>query len=141
MKPLSTELIEKAKNAQSAQDLIALAKDENMELTLEQATEYMKVLHPPMGEIEDGDLDNVAGGACYIGDNRLIVTVNHTCKYWKCEKCGGHKKMVTVYKEDRYGGERYQCNDCYTYPCKCKNCSYMSYEKAMWLCNHPLNKG
>ncbi len=141
MENLTTELIEKAKNAQSAQDLIALAKDENMELTLEQATEYMKVLHPPMGEIEDGDLDNVAGGACYIGDNRLIVTVNHTCKYWKCKKCGGYKKMSGLYDSSGYVDECYQCNKCYNRPCNCNHCSYMSYEKGMWLCNHRVNKG
>ncbi len=141
METLTTALIEKAKKAKNAQDLIALAKDENMELTLEQATEYMKVLHPPMGEIEDDDLDNVAGGGCHKGDGRLVVTVNHKCKYWKCKKCGGHVILATSYKNASNNGECYQCSGCGELYCNCNHCAYMSYEKAMWLCNHPLNKG
>ncbi len=62
MKELTKELIEKAKGAQNAQELVALAKAENVDLSLDQATEYMKTLHPTSGEVADAELGNVSGG-------------------------------------------------------------------------------
>jgi len=59
---ITPELIEKAKAVKTAEELIALAKESNIELTEEQAKEYLEKLNPKMGEISDDELDNVAGG-------------------------------------------------------------------------------
>jgi len=61
---ITPELIEKAKAVKTAEELIALAKESNIELTEEQAKEYLEKLNPKMGEISDDELDNVAGGGC-----------------------------------------------------------------------------
>ena len=58
---LTKELIEKAMQCETAEDLIALAKSEGIELTKEEAEAYL-------AELEDFELDevmlkNVAGGA------------------------------------------------------------------------------
>lgn len=58
---VSTELLEKAKTAKSAEDLVVMAKAENIELTAEQAAKYFAELHKT-GELSDEELDNVSGG-------------------------------------------------------------------------------
>ena len=73
----SKELIEKAKTAKTAEELLELAKAENIELTAEQAKEYFATIHAS-GEPSDEELDNVAGGCggpnykYDIGDSVLI---------------------------------------------------------------------
>ena len=57
----SKELIEKAKTAKSAEELLAMAKAENIELTEEQAAKAFAELNKT-GELSDEELDNVAGG-------------------------------------------------------------------------------
>ena len=74
---ISKELFEKAKQAKSAEELLELAKAENIELTAEQAKEYFATIHAS-GELSDEELDNVAGGCggpdykYDIGDSVLI---------------------------------------------------------------------
>lgn len=55
------EQLEKAKDAKSAEELLALAKENGIELTGEEAAKYYAELHRE-GEIADDELDNVAGG-------------------------------------------------------------------------------
>ena len=69
--------MEKAKTAKTAEELLELAKAENIELTAEQAKEYFATIHAS-GELSDEELDNVAGGCggpdykYDIGDSVLI---------------------------------------------------------------------
>ena len=58
---VSKELLEKAKAAKSAEELLALAKNEGIELTAEQAAKAFAELNK-IGELSDEELDNVAGG-------------------------------------------------------------------------------
>ena len=58
---ISKELIEKAKTAKSAEELLEMAKAENIELTEEQAAKAFAELNK-IGELSDEELDNVAGG-------------------------------------------------------------------------------
>ena len=58
---ISKELLEKAKTAKTAEELLELAKAENIELTEEQAKEYFATIHAS-GELSDEELDNVSGG-------------------------------------------------------------------------------
>ncbi|MGN0620089.1 MAG: hypothetical protein ACI4J7_13800, partial [Ruminiclostridium sp.] len=60
---ISKELLEKAKTAKTVEELLAMAKAENIELTAEQAAEYFAKLNAS-GELSDEELDNVAGGGC-----------------------------------------------------------------------------
>ena len=57
----SKELIEKAKTAKTAEELLAMAKAESVELTEEQAEKAFAELNKT-GELSDEELDNVAGG-------------------------------------------------------------------------------
>ena len=68
---ISKELLEKAKTAKTAEELLAMAKEENIELTEEQAKEYFATIHAS-GELSDEELDNVSGG-CGSGDEPLFT--------------------------------------------------------------------
>ena len=61
MKNLTPELIAKAKAAKSADELLALAKANNVELTEEEAKTYFEQLNAN-GAVSDDELGAVAGG-------------------------------------------------------------------------------
>ena len=91
MNNLTPEMIEKAKAARSAEELLALAKENNVEMTADEAKTYFAQLNPKSGELSDDDLDNVAGGGCSVDvpvldktlADKVRVTSGQTCK-----KCG-----------------------------------------------------
>ena len=58
---ISKELIEKAKTAKTAEELLAMAKAENIEMTAEDAAKAFAKMNKN-GELSDEELDNVAGG-------------------------------------------------------------------------------
>ena len=58
---ISKELIEKAKTAKTAEEMLEMAKAENIELTVEQAAKALAELNKS-GELSDEELDNVSGG-------------------------------------------------------------------------------
>ena len=68
---LTKEMIEKAMQCETAEDLIALAKSEGIELTKEEAEAYLTELDDY--ELDDATIKNVAGGMCYgaCKDNRM----------------------------------------------------------------------
>ncbi len=83
------ELIEKARQARSTEEIIALAKEHDIEMSEEGAKAYFEKLNSS-GEMSDDELDNVSGGGC----DRF-----HECpscgypleKYnggWRCRGCG-----------------------------------------------------
>ena len=57
-------MMEKAKNAKNAEELLALAKENGVAMSEEEAQMYYAQLNPKCGELDDDELDNVAGGAC-----------------------------------------------------------------------------
>ncbi len=77
----NTELLEKAKEAKSAEELLSLAKENGMELTEGEAEEYFTQLNKS-GELSDEELDNVAGGGCQTkvgGEKYTVVTSGQRC--------------------------------------------------------------
>lgn len=57
----SNEMIEKAKSASSAEELMHMAAEEGIALTAEEAKQYFDFLHSS-GALSDEELENVAGG-------------------------------------------------------------------------------
>ena len=80
---MEKELIAKAKEAKTPEELMALAKEKGVEMTAEKAQVYFDQLHPKTGELSDEELDNVAGGGCYANDGYLLTTIVHKCKYYE----------------------------------------------------------
>ncbi len=79
---INTELITKARTAKSPEELLAMAKENGIELTEETAGMYFDQLHPKTGELDDDELDNVAGGGCYSQGGRLKTTSGYRCKHF-----------------------------------------------------------
>ena len=83
------ELIEKARHAKSIEELLALAEENGITLTEDEAKAYFAQLHKS-GELSDDELDSVAGGGCGGGQNidpsraRLPC---HTCEFFHCRIC------------------------------------------------------
>ena len=61
---ITKEMLAKAMQCKSADELIALAKTGGYELTKEEAEAYMTELSD--FELDDIELKNVAGGKCYM---------------------------------------------------------------------------
>ena len=89
MKNLTPEMIEKAKAAKSAEELLEVAKAGGIEMTADEAATYFAQLNPQSGELDDDALNGVAGGCGSSDENylpygkKVRVTSGQTC-----EKCG-----------------------------------------------------
>ena len=126
------ELLKKAKEAKSAEELLAIAKENGMELSEEEAAAYFAQLNKS-GELSDDELDAVAGGGCHAKDGRLVVSMGYGCDEYVCKNCGSHAKGWHVCSANSTTRTRVVAND------TCKSCRYCTYEKGLWLCNNPVN--
>lgn len=94
------ELYAKAKECKSADEIIALAEENGIELSEQQAKEYLAKLNPVNGEIADDELDNIAGGGCDFFDMGA------------CD-CGCEKvKVKYLVDEKGYLREAWVCANC-----------------------------
>ena len=92
---ISKELLEKAKTAKSAEELLEMAKAEHIELTAEQATKALAKMNKN-SELSDEELDNVAGGC---GDsNKSGDTPKYSVGQRGCT-CVGPNKVYYVIEE------------------------------------------
>ena len=126
---LNNEILAKAKAAKTPEELIEIARENDVEMTEEGAKAYFDLLHPKTGEISDDELDNVAGGACYRGDGRMVTTVGNSCRSWRCKQ---HNKKMD-------NDHRPVCIECGKMA-SCNSCKFCTYEKGLWLCNYEGNR-
>ena len=101
---MTEELIQKAKTAKSAEELLEMAKAEGMELTPEQAAENFARLNPAQGELSDEELENVAGGGCggepeYTLPTYSVGEIVAVKGEYRCKACGCELgRIVRVFK-------------------------------------------
>ena len=126
---LNNEIRAKAKAAKTPEELIEIAKENDVEMTEESAKAYFDLLHPKTGEMSDDELDDVAGGACYRGDGRMVTTVGNSCRSWRCKQ--HNKKMDSDHRP--------VCIECGKMA-SCNSCKFCTYEKGLWLCNYEGNR-
>ena len=114
MKNLTPELIAKAKTAKSAEELLALAKDNNVELTEEDAKTYFEQLNAN-GAVSDDELDVVAGGS-FLGiscssedEEEQTPTLKENTPEGRCRHCGSTNIGT---RRDPDGLSSFICNDC-----------------------------
>jgi hypothetical protein len=97
MKNFTPEMIEKANAVKSAKELLALAKENNVEMTADEAATYFAQLNPKSGELDDDDLDSVAGGACSSNSNVAAVgTIVRVTSGQTCDKCRSNIGYVSA---------------------------------------------
>ena len=128
------ELMEKARAAKSAKELMSLAKENGVEMTEEEAQAYFSQLNKS-GELADDELDSVAGGGCHSGGGKLVVTVGTQKDCFVCKHCGATA-------EKNFVPEGLMAITGYSHYCKgkniisnCGNCKYCNYEKGLWVFN------
>ena len=101
---LTQELIEKAKQAKTPEEIAALAKEIGAEMTPEEANTYFAMLNPKTGELADDELEDVAGGrkcGTTYQDHRPVVTSYNSCDLFQRGPVRDEK------------GEEGKCKDCY----------------------------
>ncbi len=119
------EIMEKAKTANSPEELLALAKENDYPLSEEDANACFERMNKT-GELSDSELDSVSGGACYRDDKRMVINLMHSCPHYVCQDCGKGKNYCT-----HHGGV-------YKF---CGKCIYEEYVSPVWVCNCPENYG
>ena len=103
---MNEEMIAKAKEARSVEELIALAKENGVELTEEDAKMYFEQLNAKKGELSDDELDAVAGGGCGESKTKYCPNCNSELRmisegtgnfsmkfYYLCDSCGYKEKQ------------------------------------------------
>ena len=109
MKNFNIEMIEKAKAVKSAEELLELAKANGVEMTADEAATYFAQLGPKSVELNDDDLDAVAGGGCN-DDKRQRENEDKVIHTIVCPKCGALGNW-SVYHTCQ-GGYVWECNGC-----------------------------
>lgn len=100
---MKKELIEKAKQAQSPDELMAFARENGMELTAEEAQRYFRQLHPTVGELSDDELDDVSGGGCGGSDSDAVETDSGDYFYqWVCPNCKSRFSVTDKSETEHY---------------------------------------
>ncbi len=112
---MTTEMIAKAKECKSVDELLALAKENDMEMTVEQAEEVLQALHAE-GELTDDELDAASGGGCAktsakdrVGAGDLFTFKDgEKCKKCKCKifLCNGYIRTPALPLMS------YECHEC-----------------------------
>ena len=147
MKNFTPEMIEKAKAAKSAEELLEVAKAGGIEMTADEAATYFAQLNPKFGELDDDDLDNVAGGACgNKGVDVMDITGAedqfHGC--FKCGKCGSTSWTTDISTYSScVGSAGYNLNYTPRYCAQCNkrawcmSCAYFEERDGKSWCNNP----
>ena len=102
---MNEEMIAKAKEARSVEELITLAKENGVELNEEDAKMYFEQLNAKKGELSDDELDAVAGGGCETKvDGKTYTVVTSGCKCFTGEFLNnwgiGNNYDKTIYTHD-----------------------------------------
>lgn len=119
---MEQNIVEKAKNCKSVEELIALAKDNGAELTSEQAATCFASLHPVEGELAEHELSDVVGGGCSTGRN---VSSDGFCENWMCDSCGSTSAVFRESTEFRRCA-RTSCN----HAAMCATCSHVTVDNS-----------
>ena len=81
----TTQMIQKAKGAKSARELLELAKTEGIDLTDDESVTYFEQLNPKNGELRDDELTGISGGGC-ISDLPLYTDYSMVKEFF-CTNC------------------------------------------------------
>ncbi len=109
---VNQELLEKARQAKTSEELAATAKENGIEMTPEEANTYFAQLNPKTGELADDELDSVAGGGC-DGDEGEEHDMWHCCEHFVCVECGNNDPNCDLIKacfDCKYASSRNERN-------------------------------
>lgn len=119
-KGYTREMMEKARTAKSAEDLLSFAEEYDYPLTEEEAKAYFEQISKG-GELSDSELENVAGGGCGY---KAPVTELDWCEQFICVDCGHNRFSCT-------------CSGVALGHLHCGKCKYVRYKSCRWWCTNP----
>lgn len=128
MKNYTPKMLDRAKSAGTAEELLALAKENGCEITTEEANIYYQQLNAKTCELSDEELDNVSGGGCkgaeeegnvieepqlYAGRKVYLKEPGHTFGSCYCQNrvCGCNVFYIVKPINDT-GTYLLECNGC-----------------------------
>ncbi len=99
---INKELIAKAKECKTAQELLNLAEENGIEINEEQANSLFAQLNKT-GEISEEELENTAGGKCDVfhpqcpkcKQRNLTLIHKGSVEYNHCKTCGYEWKRIS----------------------------------------------
>lgn len=104
-------IIAKAKESKNAEELLAMAKENGIELTEDEAKTYYAWLHSTSGELSDEELNSVAGGGCDDNYNEKKAKPGDRVRLLQCRCwCDKEEPVGTVVRVD--GDKIYIVPDC-----------------------------
>lgn len=121
MKSLTPEMIEKAKAAKSVEELLEIAKANNVEMTADEAATYFAQLNPKSGELGDDELDAVSGGGDGCKKMSILYKTVRVTSGQTCSKCGSN---VGTVMSGNYSGVTVKCDNCNTIIASIDDCTY-----------------
>ena len=95
MKNLTPELIAKARAAKSAEELLALAKENGIEMTEEEAKICFDQLHTNAA-ISDDELEAIAGGGCFCDYFEKFFRLSNSANESSVPKCCDESNISNV---------------------------------------------
>ena len=131
---MNEEMIIKAKEAKSVEELITLAKENGVELNEEDAKLCFEQLNAKKGELSDDELSDVSGGGCETKvDGKTYTVVTNGCKCFTGQYLSnfkiGYTTVETTVRHDN-AALRYlwlpgpnSCNDG-----KCGSCAHLGFK-------------
>ena len=139
---MNEEMITKAKEAKSVEELIALAKENGIELTEEDAKMYFEQLSAKKGELSDDELDNVAGGGCETKvDGKTYTVVTNGCNCFTGQYLNNWKSIKTnemssdpIYAKDHSDLRQTWCNFCMGIEGICGSCAHLCFKDGLGYC-------
>lgn len=87
------EILEKAKAAKSVEELLALAKENGIDINEDGAKAYFEQLNRS-GEVSDEELNSVSGGGCFTKTTECPKCHSDRWKGGICFNCGYHTTLI-----------------------------------------------
>jgi len=127
MKNLKPEMIEKAKAAKSAEELLDLAQANGVEMTADEAATYFAQLNPKSGELSDDELDAVAGGGCADSNDNdnPAVGIGDTVQITSGETCSSCGNNIGIVSKKHSRGYCIKCKECKKQICDLGDCTFI----------------
>ena len=120
MADFHAEMIQKAKGAKTARELLELAKAEGINMTADEAAIYFAQLNPESSELSDDEIDGVSGGGC--GGNLPLYRNYTMVQDFFCTNC------FRMYPASKCKVIHYETRDDVAYCPDCKGEVYPSDE-------------
>ena len=92
---VSKELLEKAKKCSTKEELLELAKSENVEVSDDEINVLLKSTVTNR-ELSDEELENVAGGSCYSGSTFADLGIEPQNEYGAKQESYYHPLITTI---------------------------------------------